>query len=942
MATQVAFSELNTWLGNQPDNTADTPYELNITGITTDNIGESRTTGTLGNIIQSNYTKYVDLSETVLPNFVTSLANAFWACVNLVKAPAIPNGVTTINGTFSGCTSLIEAPVIPNSVTSMTTCFATCRALVTAPIIPDNVIYLDYCFNTCNNLVSAPIIPNSVTRMSHTFEYCTSLSNKPIIPSTVTNADSCYYGVTTKNWKGTESQITSYKSTLETLTQTDSFEVQVYDTDKVTLLDSVYWVNFSNLNTWLDNQPTNTADTPYRLNIIGLTSSNTSDLGDELSTFPIKYVDLRVTVLPQDLTTLSSVFNSLSGLVYAPIVPANVTTMIGAFRDCSALKEMPMFESGGSISDLTTAFYNCTSLQSVSSLPSGILNMNATFRGCTSLRQVPLFPDTVTDVSVCYYGCTLLTVKPIIPSTVTTSTSCYDNVTTPNWKGTQSQAESFLSTFFAQTTDSELQIYNNDRVTYDHSIYNIDISNISTASDFVYGLDPNTPETAYKIYLRGLTSSNAENITRVFGYVYRQTPTKFYDFGYTTIPQGTSLTDLFWRSDGYYMYSCSSMVTAPVLPTDQTSMTRTFSDCYALKNVTIPNGITNLSGTFMYCVSLEESPAIPSSVTSMEFTFSRSGLKEAPVLPSGLTNMEGTFEGCTSLIDTPLIPNSVTALSDSFNGCTNITEIQSIPSGITGAVSAFEGCTSLRKIDEFSIPLNTLKNNTAFRDMFKDCPSLETIGFKVDASTDWHVFSLTIGQSTVEGTVYGVNTNKQITTATIPSTSITKSSIRLPVLTDELWFPSGLQASEIEDAIEDMLTYKYGVFNKTVIPPDDKQMIIWADEDSQGHAKVVTNLELGGGGGGGGFEKEVVITSDSKTITKDTMLFANGSGITITLAHGSTENSLVEVFAVQACTLTYYTAQSTTASLSMVANSRAVFIYFGGWKYCGVYGAVWN
>lgn len=88
--------------------------------------------------------------------------------------------------------------------------------------------------------------------------------------------------------------------------------------------------------------------------------------------------------------------------------------------------------------------------------------------------------------------------------------------------------------------------------------------------------------------------------------------------------------------------------------------------------------------------------------------------------------------------------------------------------------------------------------------------------------------------------------------------------------------------------------------------------------------------------------KQVVTASQAFTVTNDIKILVNTSGVTVTLNYDSEEGAVAKVFAFQACTVTYYTAQGTTASLSMSAGTTAVFIYFNGWKFNGIYGAVWN
>ena len=105
MSTTVAFSDLNTWLSNAAANTADTAYSLNVTGLTESNIKSSDTTGTIGYVLKSNSTKYVNLSDTVFPSSVTDMTRAFFGCTSLVTAPAIPSSVTDMTAAFYGCTT---------------------------------------------------------------------------------------------------------------------------------------------------------------------------------------------------------------------------------------------------------------------------------------------------------------------------------------------------------------------------------------------------------------------------------------------------------------------------------------------------------------------------------------------------------------------------------------------------------------------------------------------------------------------------------------------------------------------------------------------------------------------------------------------------------------------------------------------------------------------
>jgi hypothetical protein len=86
----------------------------------------------------------------------------------------------------------------------------------------------------------------------------------------------------------------------------------------------------------------------------------------------------------------------------------------------------------------------------------------------------------------------------------------------------------------------------------------------------------------------------------------------------------------------------------------------------------------------------------------------------------------------------------------------------------------------------------------------------------------------------------------------------------------------------------------------------------------------------------------VLSASQSLLVANDTRVVVAASGVTVTLDYGAVAGVIVDVFAVEACTVTYHTDSSTTVSLSMAANTKAAFLYFGGWKFSGTYGAVWN
>ena len=88
--------------------------------------------------------------------------------------------------------------------------------------------------------------------------------------------------------------------------------------------------------------------------------------------------------------------------------------------------------------------------------------------------------------------------------------------------------------------------------------------------------------------------------------------------------------------------------------------------------------------------------------------------------------------------------------------------------------------------------------------------------------------------------------------------------------------------------------------------------------------------------------KEHINFSKSLIVSGDTKVFITSAGVTLELPFAGAEGSTLDIFAFYDCTITYYTDANTTASFSMLAGTSVKFILFNGWKFVGIYGAVWN
>lgn len=131
------------------------------------------------------------------------------------------------------------------------------------------------------------------------------------------------------------------------------------------------------------------------------------------------------------------------------------------------------------------------------------------------------------------------------------------------------------------------------------------------------------------------------------------------------------------------------------------------SGCTSLTQVTIPEGVTTISGSAFYgCTSLK-TVVMPESV------------REIGVY---------AFSGCSGLESVTLPPNLTQIPDGAFYQCSSLGEVQ-VPEGVTSiGSSAFDECASLSAV---SLPesLNVLKDAA-----FMDCTALTTITIPANVS----------------------------------------------------------------------------------------------------------------------------------------------------------------------------------------------------------------
>lgn len=149
----------------------------------------------------------------------------------------------------------------------------------------------------------------------------------------------------------------------------------------------------------------------------------------------------------------------------------------------------------------------------------------------------------------------------------------------------------------------------------------------------------------------------------------------------------------------------------------------TFSYCYNLKSVIIPDTVKTIgASTFHGCSGLT-SVVVPDEVTSMrEYAFQGCSSLTSIYIPSGVTKiMASVFSNCKSLTSVT-IPSGVTVINDyAFSNCSGLTSII-IPNQVTSVGSnAFYNCKSATSV--------TIGNSvTSIGDnAFQYCSRLNTI-----------------------------------------------------------------------------------------------------------------------------------------------------------------------------------------------------------------------
>lgn len=619
----------------------------------------------------------------------------------------------------------VESVTLPPNITKIgSEAFRNCSNLKSINI-PDKVKFIyDYAFSDCSSLTNITL-PADITKIGYAaFSRCSSLTSI-VIPLKVTNMGEDVF----EKCSSLETVFCPYDLSLNSL-GIDQFRTTRlnYTQDSTTNDVAVTFVNRG-----ADIPETINGGTVKTVFIPSSLSSNTGSVpaGAAKITYE-KDSNYKVTITKVEPGT------DQTSIVIPGTIDGGTVTAIGdnAFENCSSLTSITLPDSLTGIGSY--AFENCTALQSID-IPQNVTSIGSyAFQFCKSLASVSIHSDIQKIEEYTFADCTSLTsinipdsVESIGEGTFFLCTSLTSIVIPQNVKTIGMSAFANCNDLTSINIPQNVTSIKKSTFACCNSLTDITIpQNVTSIGEGAFS----ECVSLKAVFLPDGISIKADAIPSGTAKIYytkdadgNVTVTDVEAGSETSIEIPKTIGGLDVRVIKEEAFKGCGNIKNIILPDSITEIQNgAFQGCTALESINIPAGITRIgTAAFKDCSALKsvDMPASVSDSTNIgSDAFKNCKKLESIYLPIGISMIRSnTFENCISLtvID---IPTSVQQISEeAFINCTALTSII-VPEGVTIIGNGvFSNCSSLESV---SLP-ESLKEFMICT--FGNCTSLKNV-----------------------------------------------------------------------------------------------------------------------------------------------------------------------------------------------------------------------